>query len=131
VLLQVHVISCCSCSLSTRQNVTIYPSFNFPPAELTWLLCRLPRRCSSCMPSALFTWTSSPKTLIAHSTAGQMRRITVLTAATHLGTLLMLSLPPSIKLGDLGGSGMPNMPPASTTCGDRRYQSQHTTVLLY
>ena len=32
-------------------------------------------------------------------------------------------LPPplSIKLGDLGGAGMPNMPPVSATCGDRRY----------
>lgn len=33
-------------------------------------------------------------------------------------------LPPlrfSIKVGDLGGCGMPNMPPASGTYGDRRY----------
>jgi hypothetical protein len=29
--------------------------------------------------------------------------------------------PHSIKLGDLGGCGMPNMPPASGTYGDKRY----------
>jgi hypothetical protein len=50
----------------------------------------------------------------AHSTAGecwlqQHRSPTVVHA------------PCSIKLGDLGGCGMPHMPPASGTYGDKRY----------